>query len=412
MTPTIMMSDPRHAMQSLAGLWCLSEGRARELVARCNALDLAALPRDGAVTSLPYHKQGDIAVIPVVGVLTKYPSRIDSYLGFCPTKALEVSLAQAIADPGTREIVLLIDSPGGMVDGTTEFAAALAASPKRVRAVVSDTCASGGYWVAAMCEDITANPAAFIGCIGVYRVHLDDTKWQEDAGLRFVLVSTGGVKGLGADGAVTPELIEDSRREINSIYELFINAVAGGRDMSAEDVKPLADGRSWIATEALAKGLIDKIASADAAMAAIQQEITNMTQEEFQAYATAHPEAVQPFVQQGRDAAKAEFQPKPATLNELRTAFPDKDDNGFVIDQLAAGVTLEQAKVAYGDKAREELRAAKHAADELRTELAKHDPASAGRSAVTTPVTSKTEQNGDDLYEQAKQFGAARNRRA
>ena len=46
---------------------------------------------------------------------------------------------------------------------------------------------------------------------------------------------------------------------INEAYEEFVNIVADGRDMSVEDVKKLADGRTYTAKQAKNNGLIDEI---------------------------------------------------------------------------------------------------------------------------------------------------------
>ena len=50
-----------------------------------------------------------------------------------------------------------------------------------------------------------------------------------------------------------------TKEEINEAYEKFVNIVADGRDMSVEDVKKLADGRTYTAKQAKNNGLIDEI---------------------------------------------------------------------------------------------------------------------------------------------------------
>ena len=50
-----------------------------------------------------------------------------------------------------------------------------------------------------------------------------------------------------------------TEKEINEAYEKFVNIVADGRDMSVEDVKKLADGRTYTAKQAKNNGLIDEI---------------------------------------------------------------------------------------------------------------------------------------------------------
>ena len=57
----------------------------------------------------------------------------------------------------------------------------------------------------------------------------------------------------------TDEQIAIYQDQINEAYEEFVNIVADGRDMSVEDVKKLADGRTYTAKQAKNNGLIDEI---------------------------------------------------------------------------------------------------------------------------------------------------------
>lgn len=264
----------RNALPSLGGLWLMAENRVRELMARVHAAGkMASFESAGEASGPEYEIDGaGVATISIVGVLTKYESWLDEYCGFCPTEPLGEILARAVADTAVKKIELEIDTPGGMVSGTTQFAEAVAAANKikPVIARVSDLCASGGTWIAAQCDRIYANATADIGSVGVYAVLMDDSNFWGDMGIAFTLVSSGGVKGMGADGVVSPELIADVQRDINSKYEQFIAAVASGRGMTNAEVRALADGRVWPAAEAVANGLIDEVATADEARAAIR----------------------------------------------------------------------------------------------------------------------------------------------
>jgi ATP-dependent Clp endopeptidase proteolytic subunit ClpP len=77
-----------------------------------------------------------------------------------------------------------------------------------------------------------------------------------------------------------------------------------------------------------------------------QETPMSMTLDQFKAFAAANPDAVAPFIQQGATQARAELS-KPATVNELKAAFPTH--TGFIIDQLGANATMAQAKAAFAD---------------------------------------------------------------
>jgi protease-4 len=304
---------------------------------------------DTLYTMLP----GGIATIAIHGQLTKNKS---SFGGASATH-IKRAIRLAKDDRGVRAIALDIDCPGGRADcpaGIVDALGEFKQAGKRVFAVVTGMCCSAGYWIAAAAERIYAGRTDMVGCIGAYAVLIDDRGRQEQIGIKAVLVKTGRYKGLGADGAVTEDLVEDVQRELNDIMEPFLADVAAGRKLDIQRVRDIADGRSHVGAKAVELGLVDSIASPETALT----EITDMTNEEFVAYAAANPDAVKQLdpYKEGFAAGKAEAeaaavaaQPKPATVAELRAAFPDSADSGFVIDQIDAKATIDQAKAAYAD---------------------------------------------------------------
>jgi signal peptide peptidase SppA len=398
--------------RALTGQWLMAEPQLRELVGRVNTTPATMLYDDASEAATPsvdreLDKTDAIAVIPVIGILTKYPTYFDRVFGFTPATVLRATLDQALNDPSVRSIVMLIDTPGGTSVGTIELAEACAAAQARkpVEAIVSDTCASGGYYIASQCRRITANASAFIGCVGVYRVLVDESKLLDDIGIKMTVVSSGGVKGLGEDGTVTPELVADQQREVNSTYELFVNAIARGRGFTVDKARELADGRSWIAADALKLRLIDAVAPVSDALAAIQKEHFTMTIEEIRTFAKANPDAMKEFtepahaagkaagIEEGKQVGKTEAaeaaRPKVATASEIKAAFPE--DRDFVYDRLEVDAPIDAHKIAYAEHLRKKLTASHQANDQLKARMAEIDPARAG---LGDPL--KVQGGGDD----------------
>lgn len=276
-------------LSAFAGPWLLHEGRVKALQAKvAGMVSGTATPqarvRDdhGADHEDSYALVGGVAVIKVVGLLTKYPSpcrELDEWFGFCPTLPIMAALNEAIVDERVKEIAFVIDSPGGMVAGTSELAEAIAVADqiKPCRAIVSDLAASGGYYIASQCRSIACNAMGEVGCIGVYTVLVDDSKFYESLGVEFTVISSGGVKGLGADGKVTEEFKDDQKRGVLAMYEKFVADVARGREhagMTPDQARQVGDGRTWIAKQALGLKLIDSIASAADALSAINIQLS------------------------------------------------------------------------------------------------------------------------------------------
>jgi signal peptide peptidase SppA len=317
-----------------------------------------------------YRIVNGVAIVPIVGVLTKYPSCedwIDEWCGFIPAMTIRNTIETAMNDWTVKSIMLRIDCPGGLVAGTNELMEYIAKisgtgpGQKPVHASISDLAASGGYLLASQCESITCNAWGEAGCIGVYCVLLDDSKFWEEMGISWELISSGGVKGLGADGKITPELRTDVQRGIDDTYRMFVQAVADGRGIDFEQAKKLGDGRSWIAAQAKQLGLIDEVASVDDAMAAIFKEIGTMpiTPQQFSEHAASNPGAAEvlALVNQGKQQAANQ----PATPQELAAAFPN--DPAFAMSQLTAGASLNTALIAGCKHLSERLTQAQGAAD-------------------------------------------------
>lgn len=359
-------------LSALSGPWFMAEDRINALFARIRAMpnqrpaaydDHDASP---AAAVAGYAVKNGVARIDIRGVMTKYPmpeAWMDAWCGTCPTLPLIDALNRAMADWTVKGIVFVIDSPGGMVAGSNMLAEAIAAATrvKPCHAVVSDLAASAGYYVASQCDTIACNAMGEVGCIGVYTVLADMTKYYEDWGVKLHLVSSGGVKGLGADGTVSQELLDDRKRGVMAVYEKFIADVAAGRGFSIEQARQLGDGRCWIAPEALKLGLIDAVASPEDAVVAATLEVQRMNAEQFKAYAAANPDdaAVKALIESGYTKAAADLAPKAATIAELKALAGA--DSAFVLSQAEAQATLSQANAALCAKLTADLAAANKA---------------------------------------------------
>ncbi|MEY2653575.1 MAG: hypothetical protein RLZZ524_603 [Pseudomonadota bacterium] len=164
------------------------------------------------------------------------------------------------ANPKVRGVVLAIDSPGGDAIGLSETVAAIdrvRAAGKPVTAHISGLGASAAYYLASAADQIVAEPDALVGSIGTYAILTDTTGLQERLGIAFTVVSTGGVKGAGADGKVSDAYKADTQRTVDALGAVFRARVATGRRMDDARVAAVATGAVWLADEALRLGLID-----------------------------------------------------------------------------------------------------------------------------------------------------------
>lgn len=287
-----------------------------------------------------YRIANGVAVIDAYGQMTKYKSSFGgaSYIG------MKHALRHARTQSPARAAMIALDTPGGTVAGFAEFRDEIMKARDAgfsVYAFADDHCCSGGYRIAVACDRIYANPGGMVGCIGTYSVLTDYTGEREQLGLRDFLVSSGGVKGLGADGKVTQELLDDVAREITELNTPFVAEVQAGRGFTDAQAEAIADGRAHIATRALELGLVDQLASIDEAFTDIVERTEKMNRDQFLAHARENHADLQ--------AAYADvFPEQAATIQEIEAACPGCD-SAFALDQLKAGSTLEAARAAWAD---------------------------------------------------------------
>lgn len=203
------------------------------------------------------------AHIPVTGIILKAVPEWLSRWGIeaTGTEAVRGAIRNALADESVQSIQLDVDSPGGTVSGVQELADDVAAvTAKPITASVSDLAASAAYWIASQADHIEANEGAQVGSIGVFTAIRDFSKAFEDEGIKTHVISSHELKGVGVAGAkVTDAQIADIQRNVNDIAAMFNAAVSRGRGLSAAAVAQSATGQVWMAREAMARGLIDKV---------------------------------------------------------------------------------------------------------------------------------------------------------
>jgi signal peptide peptidase SppA len=211
---------------------------------------------------------GDTAVLPVEGVIGRKFSDSLYSSGVTSVDVLHRMLNAAAGDPQVNSILLAFDSPGGIVTGVPEAAAAVASARARkpIVAYADGQMCSAAYWIAAQADVVYAMPSAQVGSIGVYLALLDQSRAAEMQGLRVEMFRSGKHKGMGQPGTtLTDEQRAMMQTRVDAIGAQFRAAVQDGRGRPiAADIM---QGQSFGAAEAKAAGLIDSVTDFDTALA-------------------------------------------------------------------------------------------------------------------------------------------------
>jgi HK97 family phage prohead protease len=225
-----------------------------------------------AHSDAPTGAQG-VAVIPVYGVIAARMMMFDEFSGGTSCEAIQMAFRSALADDTVGTIVLDIDSPGGTVTGVPELAAEILAArgTKPVIAVANSMAASAAYWIASAADKIVVTPSGDVGSIGVYTTHQDVSAAMEKEGVKVTYIQAGKYKTDG--NPYTPpseEFLENTQKDVNTFYQMFLNAVAAGRGISAETVaETFGQGRMVMAQDAVACGMADEIATLEQVVGAV-----------------------------------------------------------------------------------------------------------------------------------------------
>lgn len=169
----------------------------------------------------------------------------------------------AIDDKKVKAIVFRIDSPGGSAVASDtiwrETRRAIEAG-KPVIATMGNVAGSGGYFVAAGCTGIVAQPGTLTGSIGVVAGKLVTSGAWAKAGVTFDDVARGeNARFMSPDRSFTESENERFQTLLDAIYLDFVQKVAEGRGKDFDAIEPIARGRVWVGADARENGLVDEL---------------------------------------------------------------------------------------------------------------------------------------------------------
>ena len=176
-------------------------------------------------------------------------------------------LRDAFKEPNAKAIILRINSPGGspvqagyVYDEIKRLRVKY--KEKKVYAVITDMCASGGYYIAVAADEIYADKASIVGSIGVLMNGFGFTKAMKKLGVERRLYTAGTSKGfLDPFSEVKKSDKAHIETLLGTIHKQFIDTVKEGRGKRLVDDEKLFSGLVWTGEESIALGLTDALGS-------------------------------------------------------------------------------------------------------------------------------------------------------
>ncbi|MEW6353636.1 MAG: signal peptide peptidase SppA [Pseudomonadota bacterium] len=176
-------------------------------------------------------------------------------------------LRAAFKDGNTAGVILRINSPGG----SPVQAGYINDEIKRLRgkypkiplyAVITDMCASGGYYVAVAADKIYADKASLVGSIGVLMDSFGFVETMDKLGVERRLLTAGEHKGLlDPFSPAKPEDVAHIQNMLNVIHKQFIETVRKGRGARLKESPELYSGLIWTGEQGVTLGLVDALGS-------------------------------------------------------------------------------------------------------------------------------------------------------
>lgn len=215
---------------------------------------------------------GNVAVIPVYGVLAHRAHAMQVSTTMTSTEVLASTLRAAANNPEISSIVLDVDSPGGSVFGVQEVGDVIHSlrGSKPIIAVANAQAASGAYWIASQADELVVTPSGAVGSIGAFIKHTDASEKNARDGVKNTYVYAGKYKVEGnSDGPLEGESLAYLQATVDSFYTAFVRAVARGRGVSVDTVRGpnFGQGRMVLARDAVAQGMANRVATLDQVIA-------------------------------------------------------------------------------------------------------------------------------------------------
>jgi protease-4 len=200
------------------------------------------------------------------------------------------ALRKAYKDEKTKGIILRMNTPGGSPVQSRYINREIGRLKEKhpdipVYAVVSDICASGGYYIAAAADKIYADEGSLVGSIGVLINGFGFVDVMQQLGIERRLLTAGENKGLlDPFSPLDPSDKSHVQQMLDQLHNQFIETVKEGRgDRLKVDQHPeIFSGLFWSGEEAMNLGLVDEFGSSSYVAREVigAEDIVDFTQKE------------------------------------------------------------------------------------------------------------------------------------
>jgi signal peptide peptidase SppA len=323
-----------------------------------------------------------IAVINMQGAVMKY-----DFCGAPGTQSMMKALQQANNNPSVSAIVLQIDSPGGSVDGTQQFANAVKNSAKPVVAYINGMMASAAMWIgSAASQRIASSNTDVIGSIGTMASWNDFSGYMEKLGIKRheVYATDSTHKNFDfreANKGNYEPLVKTWLDPLNSEFTGAIQENLPNVD------KTVLNGSHFIAKDAKKKGLVDKIGNFETAVKTAMKlsKEQNLSIDNNMNIKSTFKNILS-FLGVKNEANAETVELNEEQLQKIEAALPELEAAKGKITELETAATESATKVTALESEKTQLT---QKVTELQAEVTRLGALDAGKVSTTTAVADK-----------------------
>lgn len=201
---------------------------------------------------------------------------------------LLAGMSEAWADGRVKAIWIKMKTPGGVA---APGIMALAAWMRAHRAgepggkpiwIYADQMCSAGMWVGAQGNVIHAPPMGYVGSVGAYTLHEDDSAYLEKIGVVITEITSDPKKTDGAPWkALSVSAKADIQAEIDQLKRNFLDDMVAGRPKMSREALMATQAAAFFAQaddparSGLALGFVDEIMTEEESFASLLKEVSS-----------------------------------------------------------------------------------------------------------------------------------------
>ncbi|MCF7811427.1 signal peptide peptidase SppA [bacterium] len=219
------------------------------------------------VTPSKTESEDKIAMISILDAIDGSGSHV---VGKGMVENISKQLRKAAKDDNVKAVLIQMSSPGGGLtasDILRNEVMRVQKAGKKVVVHVGNLAASGGLYIASPSDYIIASPTSLVGSIGVIMTRFQVRELIQKLGIKYDPIKSTDMKDIGSPFRdLSPEERQYFSDMIQTFNDRFISIVAEGRGLEIDAVRKLANGKIYLAGQALEYKLIDEIGYFDQAL--------------------------------------------------------------------------------------------------------------------------------------------------